>query len=87
MLTCKNHPRYLGIHKPRASKNYPNGCPDCIKLFNFKSSQIINVIAYCGACDKNVPLDDFGAYGEPQAGSTIYGTCPECLLHIESSFF
>lgn len=28
-MGCKKHPNYKGKQKPRPSKKYPEGCPDC----------------------------------------------------------
>ena len=33
---CKVHPKYQAIHKPRKTNKFPNGCADCIKIFESK---------------------------------------------------
>jgi uncharacterized CHY-type Zn-finger protein len=93
-IMCKTHPKYKAVQKPRSSTNFPNGCPDCWDQYNDKQlkararhSNIHALLAYCGVCDKNVQIDSFEAYGEPQAGSVIYGDCPDCDNEIYTKFY
>lgn len=30
---CKQHPQYKAISKPRSTTKYPDGCPDCWKIW------------------------------------------------------
>jgi len=35
-MKCKIHPKYKAIYQPRKTNKFPDGCMECIKIFNKK---------------------------------------------------
>lgn len=34
IMNCKVHAKYKGIYRPRKTKKYKNGCPQCWKIWH-----------------------------------------------------
>ena len=35
-LKCKIHSKYKGIRHPKRTKNFPNGCEVCLKIYEIE---------------------------------------------------
>lgn len=59
---CKKHPGYLYKQKPRKTKAYPKGCPDCWKLWN-EATALVAAKAETGQFQKGEVANPSGKNG------------------------
>lgn len=43
-MKCKKHPKYQAKRKPRHTLKYPNGCPQCWKMWHHVNDVVSAVV-------------------------------------------
>lgn len=62
-MSCKVHPKYKAIRKPKSTDKFKSGCPDCWKLYNKKNGNEEEVSV---KAEKKSPKQKKGKEVQPQ---------------------
>jgi hypothetical protein len=75
---CREHPTYQAVRPPRASRNFPDKCPTCEKMWKSKDTKFIGIKFYCGICEIDNITDEYDICGDNCNGYSLGFCCPSC---------